>query len=99
MSSQSAKRPVGAFTIGDRVHGVAVVYLYRMIRCGKCDCLRCPHGPYLYQRSMSCKAGVWKLRELYVGKIGSELEKQIFRRKLVQEIQAERGGVLRVSRS
>ena len=45
-----------------RIDGM--LYLQRMIVCGKSHCHACPHGPYWYVQVR--KGGV--LREIYIGK-------------------------------
>jgi len=52
-------------------------FLYKMIRCGRKHCHKCPHGPYLYERVLTTSGSRTKKREYYIGKEGSEKEQAI----------------------
>lgn len=53
-----------------RIEGM--LYLLRMVVCGKKHCKSCPHGPYWYVQVR--KGGV--LREIYLGKKFRTLEQK-----------------------
>ncbi len=64
-------------------------YLYKGIRCGKKNCHKCPHGPYLYQRKLVKTGKRKRTRELYIGKIGSEAEQAVLTATLAHEAHLE----------
>jgi hypothetical protein len=70
-------------------HGYAVLFLYRLVRCGRKHCTKF-HGPYLYKR-ITQKRGRRRVqrRELYVGACGSEAEQAVLWEKLAAEASAE----------
>lgn len=59
-----AAREGGAFEASARRSGGKVTYRQEMVRCGRANCGRCPHGPYWY--------AYWReggrLRSRYLGK-------------------------------
>ena len=64
-------------------------YLYKMIRCGKRNCTKCPHGPYLYERLIISGRSKSKFIERYIGKGGSEKEQAVLSATLAVEAHLE----------
>lgn len=56
-----------------------VLYLLKLIRCGRPSCHHDWHGPYLYRRVWKKKDGKWKTVEEYIGKQGSAAHLKILK--------------------
>lgn len=61
----------------DRQAKTKRVFLLKMVYCGKVQCGRCPHGPFVYERSKSryTRSG---MREKYVGAEKSQKVQTLF---------------------
>lgn len=80
-----------SFSVGEQQGGRFVLYRYRMIKCGRKNCRKCPHGPYLYCRAFESVGSGWKEVERYVGKVGSEKEQEVMYRLLARCAELEGG--------
>ena len=86
---RGGRRVVNSFRDG------VVVFRQMMVRCGKVNCSKCPHGPYWYAAVPN--RGKW--REVYIGKrlaekpglMSSGLNKKLGRLAEREDLLAEAG--------
>lgn len=73
---------IESFTLKSAEEGLSGLYVLKTQKCNRKNCRKCPHGPYLYQRTYRKRGGC---KEYYVGKEGTEKERKVMAARLSQE--------------